>query len=163
MFGQEKGAGQVDGQHPVPVGQPEFFQRTGERPGNAGVVDQAVQPAEIPVDLRQQVGHRRLVAHVANERDDATVRLMRGLGRRLGVQVEDDHRAVLGGQVQGDAPADPLAAAGDQRQPCFFDIPVHGGVQVSERPTTSRTSSDSSGRAASRSSWARMSACRFAS
>ena len=36
--------------------------------GDAGVVDEHVEPAEVPIDLAEHLQHRRLVAHVGAHR-----------------------------------------------------------------------------------------------
>ena len=102
----------------------------------AGVVDQAADRPDGPVNRRQQRRrfgldrkirlHRRRPAAIAADQVDDLDRLA------LGAAVVDRHRPSLGRQAKGDRPADPRRRAGDKRGRGgdFRSVVGHGGVRL---------------------------------
>ena len=106
VLGHQERAGQVDVDHPPPLGQIEQVHRTPT--GDPGGVDHRVEPTVGGHDGRHQVGHRRLVGDVDGVVDGRSVRVD-GRG-----PVDGYDRGTLGGQADGGGTPDARRRAGDQ-------------------------------------------------
>jgi hypothetical protein len=104
---------QIDVDHALPIGQAQRFRRP--RDGDAGIVDQDVEPAELGHRLPHHLDHRRLVRHVGG--DGHTVRADRpqaGGGRLHALQAPPgtDHARPCFRQRLGKHHAETRARAG---------------------------------------------------
>jgi hypothetical protein len=119
LAGAEEGAGEVHGDHGLPLGQGDLVRVAGRGPG-AGVVEQQVDAA-VPLDRPVEQGpHRRLVGDVGRDRVEQADQPGAPLGHRLegsGPAAGQDHRPAVGGQGDGDGGADAAAGPGHDRDP----------------------------------------------
>ncbi len=126
MFAAEQHALDVHCLHPVPLGFGDLVGESG-RTGDAGIVDQHVQAAELGGSGVDGALHRRLVAdvHVPVAGARAAGPERGGDGFALGVvQVEQGDRAAFIGQAFGAGAADAERGARDDAD--LASDPVHG-------------------------------------
>jgi len=94
--------GQVDADAPIPFGKRELFHRTVLRPGDAGIVDERVEAAELLHHPAHARAHRRFLGNVAADEEPAA------LDGRL--DVGDRHPVATLGKKPRDVSADALRA-----------------------------------------------------
>ena len=111
---QHEGRGEVDGDDVVPLIVLHHHEQVVL--GEAGVVDEDVEPAELGDRLVDQLGHLRLVAEVAGADVHARAELGGQLLELVDLAPGDGDRRPLLVQRAGDAAADAAGCAGDQRR-----------------------------------------------
>jgi hypothetical protein len=117
LAGAEEGAGEVDRDHGLPLGQGDLVRVAG-RGEAAGVVEEEIH-ATMPLDRPVEQGpHRRLVGDVGRDRVEQAGQPGAPLGHRLqgsGPAAGQHHRPAVGGQGDGGGGADAAAGPGDDR------------------------------------------------
>ncbi len=83
------------------------------RPGDAGVVDQRIEPAQFRLDIGEDLSHRRLIRHIGHHAVPIGVILQAGR-HRIGRDVADIQKRAMGGQGLGDHPPDPAGPGTDK-------------------------------------------------
>src|SRR3546814_5807246 len=109
MLAPEHDAGEIDGQHPIPVIELRILDRLPEH--DPGIVDEDVEPPEPAEHERHQGYPVLLVGHVVLNEQRARL-IGQGLPPRLLAIGDDYRRAFILEQTHASLP-DPLSTAGD--------------------------------------------------